>query len=230
MGYDRPVIVPLDVREIRPSGTLYDFKDGLAQAILNLVIAHEVAETFHGLYIYGASFLRLSMIGLWSPADNSTKEEIVVVVEDVTVGAAYKYQSVEDFLSEDFRAHMPWRLYDPKTKKLDPKGVAAFDAYNQSVVQVGLGHNLPEDKDEPVPTPFLPSGIVFNEDNAGLYHQSRAHQMDSANWASLKVRIAALQLLKTDILRVSPSVMDDVIGYHSRTELGDKVYLPSMRI
>ena len=225
-----PMFFPVDVREIRPVGTLDDFQNGLAQAILNLVLARDVAGTAIGLYMYGTSFARLTLVNKYSALDKKLAHELVILIEDKAIGKEPRAVSPEHFLVSDFRPHMPWHLYDSTTKTLDPKGVAVFDAYNKRAIFVGMGHDVPQDHREPVPTPFRPSKIFLKKAKldqlAPPKSANGSTETRPPRWINLRARIAALQLMKTDILRVSPSDMDVMIDSSIR-QCGKRNWDPS---
>ena len=90
---------------VRPVGTLEDFQNGLADTISSLVMANELGRTTRAMYIWGTSFVRLSL--LRSDRPHTEKDAVFVVIEDQSIDNFAKKlsancQDIDDLLLDDF--------------------------------------------------------------------------------------------------------------------------------
>ena len=212
-GFSIKFSAPSDVKEVRPIGSLDDFHIGLAQVILDLVMANELGRTSRGLYMYDTSFIRLSMLGADWPAEHSPAHKVHVVIEDKTITSGWTEEQVESLFVGDYRDRIPWRLYDPIGRKIDPAGVATLEAYHKAVMFDFFGHDLPEDESAPKSGSFRPSRVDIAPDGIDKATPVNAAPSTCAARITLRDRLDILHKLGVTILRVPPSLMDAVIDY-----------------
>ena len=218
MGEHSTYVCPVDVREVREAGTFDDFRDGLAQAILNLVIANEIGGVTRGVYVYGTSFARMSM--LRSGWTNAFGGLIPLVIEDSSTPAQDVHMQLADILVQKaFPSNMPWNLYDSIKNELNAESVQTFDEYLQAVMTETFGNEIPEENLVPVPNPPVPSTINFKQDrvdNNPCTDGAGSSQDTSAECNTLRDRLDVLRKLNILIVQVDTTAMSFLLHYPDR--------------